>query len=283
MLGIKDGLTEANTDYSNPDVKGAPPPATQVQSSTEIDVGFRLQAPVLAGLLGADSSHLYISRGSKSVLWPVGVFIKDPLYYGAKDISTDVNKLILKPNWGAWWNVDNRYMVPNLNQPNDTVGVLVNWPRVRAGLEYFACVDTAMDGGGFRPFTHGTYVTGFYYYGDPLGSALGGEQISTTAKLEVDFTNRLTGATTLTRGFRPFRDNLADWQLVHPGETPGKNRFTGLQQTLAWKWSEGTTLGMGANWQRQQAVENVTGVTGNGFAWFADVTFRWPVRTMEGG
>jgi hypothetical protein len=160
------------------------------------------------------------------------------------------------------------------------VGIQVSWPRVRAGLEYYACVDDgANDGGGFRPFTHGTYVTGFYYYGDPLGNALGGEVIATTAKVEVDYTSRLAGATTLTRGFRPFRDNLADWQQDHPGDTPGKDRFTSLQQTLAWRQSARTTLGLGAAWQREQAVLNVTGVSSNGFAWFADMTFRWPVRS----
>lgn len=129
---------------------------------------------------------------------------------------------------------------------------------------------------GFRPFTHGAYLTGFYYYGDPLGDALGGEFVVTTAKVEVDFSSRLTGALTLWHGFRPFRDNLADWLQDHPGFSAGKNRFDGLQQVLAWKAGDITTLDMGASWQRQDAVLYESGRTGNGFAWFTDVTFRWP-------
>jgi hypothetical protein len=277
MLGIKDGLTEANTDYSDPNVTQAPPNLTRAVSATQIDVGFRLRSPFLARMLRADTSYLYLSRGSKSALWPVAVFVKQPFYYLGKDLTRDTKDVLLKPNWGAWWNTNSRYTAPSLNQPNDTVGIQVTWSRVRAGLEYFACSDGAV-GNGFRPYTHGTYVTGFYYYGDPLGNPLGGESVSTTAKVEVDFTRRLMGATTVVHGFRPFRDNLADWQLDHPGATPGRNTFTGLQQTLAWKRSESTTLEMGGSWQREGAVNNVTGAMGNGFAWFADVTFHWPAR-----
>ncbi len=280
MLGIKDALNEAGSDYSNPSVKAPTTLSVNAQSASEIDTGFRLQAPGLARAVGADTWYLYLSHASKSALWPVKVFLNRPFYYGAKDFKLDMDDLVLKPNYGAWWTTSSRYTLPSLNQANDTVGIQVSWPRVRAGLEYYACVDDgANDGGGFRPFTHGTYVTGFYYYGDPLGNALGGEVIATTAKVEVDYTSRLAGATTLTRGFRPFRDNLADWQQDHPGDTPGKDRFTSLQQTLAWRQSARTTLGLGAAWQREQAVLNVTGVSSNGFAWFADMTFRWPVRS----
>ena len=277
ILGIKDALTEASFDYSG--VSAAPTKSVnRAQSSTEIDVGFRLQTPFITSALGADASWLYVSRGSKSAFWPVKVFLGQPFYYAAKDVKRDFTDLILRPNPGIWWNTSTRYTAPSLNQPNDTVGVQVSWPQVRAGLEYFACADISSGGGGFRPFTHGTYLTGFYYYGDPLGSPLGGEQVSISAKLEMDFTPRLTGATTLTRGFRPFRDNLADWQQDHPGAAPAKNRFTGLQQELTWKRSETTTLGLGAAWQRQGAVENMAGHGGNGFAWFADLSYRWPAR-----
>jgi hypothetical protein len=273
MLGLKDTLTEANIDYSNPGVT-APSAPQPVRSASEIDVGFRLQVEGLARALGADDSHLYVSRGSKSELWPVGVFIKRPWYYLGKDVSKDFSNLVRSPNLGAVWSQNSRYSAPSLSNPNDTVGILVKWSGVRAGLEYFNGVNSA--GQGNRPFTQGTYLTGFYYYGDPLGNAVGGEAITTTAKVEMDFTSRLVGATMLTRGFRPFRDNLADWQLDHPGMAPGKNRFTGLQQTLAWKASGTTTLSLGAAWQRQQAVLNVPGADSNGFAWFGDVTFRWP-------
>jgi hypothetical protein len=157
------------------------------------------------------------------------------------------------------------------------VGILLTWPKVRFGLEYFDGVDSAALV--TRPFVNLTYLAGFYYYGDPLGEALGGEAVNTTAKLELDLSSRLTSATSLMRGFRPFRDDPTFWQVDHPGQTPGKDRFTGLQQNLSWKVSGITTLGLTAAWQREQAVLNVTGVSSNGFAWFADMTFRWPVRS----
>jgi hypothetical protein len=278
MLGIKDAVTEAGADYTDPSVTGPPPDKTRALSATEIDVGLRLRSPGLARLMRADSAFLYLSRGSKSAFWPVGVFAKRPIHYLGKDIENDAKHLLLRPSWGAWWNTWSRYSAPSLNQPNDTVGIQVSWPRVRAGLEYFACSDSFEKAGGFRPFTHGVYATGFYYYGDPLGSPVGGEAVTTTAKVEVDFSERLGGATTVMRGFRPFRDYLPDWQADHPGQSPGKNRFTVLQQTLNWKRGPGTTLGLGAAWQRQGAVENVAGRNGSGLAWFADLAYRWPVR-----
>jgi hypothetical protein len=273
IFGLKDSLSEANIDYTSPNPGVASP--QRVKSASELDVGFRLQVDPLARLLGADMVHLYISRGSKSELWPVGVFVKSPFRYLGDDISKDFKNLVhLDP--AATWNQPSRYAAPSLANPNDTVGILVAWPGIRFGLEYFDGVDGTSTG--HRTFTSPSYLTGFYYYGDPLGNAVGGEAISTTAKLEWDLTARLTSATTLIRGFRPFRDNVIDWQLDHPGQTAGKNRFTDLQQTLNWKLRDLTTLGLGAAWQREGAVGNVTGVMGNGFAWFADVTFHWPVR-----
>lgn len=274
ITGTKDTVAEANTDYNNPNY--IPPMPTNVVSASEADVGFRLQAPGLARLLAADKVHLYVSRGSKSMLWPVGLFAKRPWYYAGKDVSKDVNNILLKPNFGSVWSQNSRYTAPSLADPNDTVGILAEWTGVRAGLEYFSGVNTA--GPGHRPFAHGTYLTGFYYYGDPLGSAMGGEVVNTTAKLEVDFTPRLTTSTSLMRGFRPFRDNPVDWQLDHPGQTPGKNRFTGLQQTVDWKLRDSTTLKLGAAWQRQGAVDYVAGAMGNGFSWFSDLCFHWPVH-----
>jgi hypothetical protein len=273
MFGLKDAFAEGNSDFSNPN----PPVAqfvNQARSASEVDVGFRLQAPFIAGLVGADRAYAYVSRGSKDAVWPIGVFIRNPPRYLYKDVAKDLDNAFLHPNLGSTWNQNSRYAAPSLAQPNDTVGVLAAWPGVRAGLEYYGGVNAAISS--FRPFTHGTYLTGFYYDGDPLGEALGGEADCATASLEVDCSDRLASATRLLRGFRPFRDNLVDWQADHPGQVPGKNRFTGLQQTLSWKQNPVTTWTLHAAWQRQQAVENVAGLAGNGFAWAADVTFRWP-------
>ena len=273
MLGIKDAVAEASTDYSDPNA-AVPNPVGKAMSASEIDVGLRLQAPFLARALKADKAYLSISRGSKSALWPVGTFVKQPIHYLGKDLSRDLKDVLLRPRLGTWWNTASRYTAPSLNQANDTIGLQASWTRVRAGLDYFACSDTTTQG--FRPFTHGTYVTGFYYYGDPLGNAVGGEAITTTGKVEVDFSPRLTGATTVMRGFRPFRDVLQYWLQDHPGQTPGKNRFTVVQQTLQWQAGKVTSLGMGASWQRQGALENVEGAGASGVAWFLDASFHWP-------
>ena len=153
MLGIKDGLTEASIDYSpGADFpKGGLP--QKVTSATEIDVGFRLQAPALARVLGADTAQMYISRGSKSVLWPIAVFFHNPISSTGRDLKSEVTNLLTSPSYGSWWNTTTRYGAPNLNQANDTVGILVSWPGVRAGLEYFACVDMdSGNGAGFLSF-----------------------------------------------------------------------------------------------------------------------------------
>ena len=279
VTGLKDPLAEAGTDYSTPG-QTAPGGVNKANSASEFDWGIRFKAPALARALRADTVHLYLSRGSKSVLWPVKVFLKRPFYYAGKDLRRDFDNLVANPNLGMLWYQNSRYTAPSESVPNDTVGILAAWPRVRAGLEYFSGVNSADQGN--RPFTHWQYLSGFYSYGDPLGNAMGGEAIVTTARLEVDFSSRLTGATVVIRGHRPFRDVLADWQLDHPGASPAKNRFTQLQQTLRWKAGRTTTLTGSMAWQRQGAVEYVSGRYGNGFAWFLDLSFRWPDRFVPG-
>jgi hypothetical protein len=266
ITGLKDTLAEANSNnfgtYKN-----------NARSASEADVGFRLKVPALAQSLDADTAQVYISRGSKSTAWLVGTFVKNPARYLTKDVTGDMKNLV-KGDLGASWTQNGRYSAPTLAYPNDTIGVQLSWSKVRAGLEYIDCVNPTSTG--FRPFTNSQYVTGFYYYGDPLGTPEGGEFISTTAKVEVDITPRMTSTTSITRGFRPFRDYLPDWQLDHPDRTPGKDRFTALQQTLRCKAGVHTTVEAGASWQREEAVNNVVGQEGNGFAWFTDVSFRWP-------
>ena len=233
-----------------------------------------MRLPGLARSLSAETAHVYLSRGSKSMVWPVGIFVKKPIWAVGRDLSNDFRDLT-HLNAGTAYN-RGHYTAPNLGVPNDTVGFQVAWPRVRAGLEYFNGINGADQG--HRTFAHGEYLSGFYYYGDPLGNAVGGEACATTLKLELDLTPTLGTSTWLMRGFRPFRDNPDDWLLDHPGRTPGKNRLAGLQQTVTWKVDRITTLAVGASWSRQGAVDNVAGQGGNGFAWFADLGFRWPGR-----
>ena len=276
MSGLKDTLAEANTNFSDPGHQ-ATPYKNGARSASNADAGLRLKVPSLARVLKADTVQLYVSRGTNGVIWPIGLFLKHPAHYMGEEVRSDVSNAVTSPNYGAIWAGMNRYALPTMVVPNNAVGILATWARVRAGLEYYDGADNA--GQGHRTFLNGQYLMGNYYYGDPLGNAVGGEAITTTAKVEADVTPRLKTGTKLIRGSRPFRDNLPDWQLDHPGQTAAKNRFTALEQTLDWKATAITTLSLGAIWQRQQAVMNMAGAEGNGCSWFMDCTFRWPAKS----
>ena len=273
MFGLKDTLTEANKDpaagYSNPG------PVNGAQSASEIDWGLRLETPRLARLFGADQGWLWVSRGSKSMGWPIAVFLKNPPKYLAKDVATFARNLATG-KFGFNWNYDAWYGVPSELTPNDNVGLLLAWPRARLGVEY---LDTSNDADqGHRSFAHETYLTGFYYHGDPLGEALGGETRATTVRVELDASPRLTLVAWADWGMRPFRDTLVLWQADHPGAQPRADRISGAQQTLRWKLGRGLTLDIGAAWQRHGAVDYMANRTGNGFRWFTDLAWRWPSR-----
>jgi hypothetical protein len=272
ITGLKDTLAESNVDFSDPSHPQGAVYRNKARSASEAEVGFRMQLPGLARSLSAETFHVYLSRGSKAVVWPVAILAKRPVQSIGTDLSNDFKDLT-SLNAGAVYN-RGHYTAPNLAVPNDTLGVLATWPRVRLGLEYFNGINGSNQG--HRTFAHGQYLSGFYTYGDPLGNATGGEACTTTVKLELDLAPGLGTRTWIIRGFRPFRDNLDDWIQDHPGQAPAKNRMFGLQQAVAWKVNPVTTLDVGASWSRQEAVDNVRGQRGNGFAWFTDLAFRWP-------
>jgi hypothetical protein len=120
-----------------------------------------------------------------------------------------------------------------------------------------------------------TYATGFYRYGDPLGTALGGEAITRTLRLELDLAPSLSATTWVHSGLRPFRDWLSDWLLDHPNANPDTNRFFGIQQTLTWARPVGWKAELGAAWERQSAVLNEAGRVDRGTRWFLDLGYRW--------
>ena len=270
MFGLKDTLIEADKDpaggYSNPG------PVNAAQSASEIDWGLRMEAPRLARVFGADHGWLWVSRGSKSMGWPVGVFLRNPPKYFAKDVAT-IARNLATGKFGFNWNYDAFYAVPSELTPNDNVGLLLAWPRARLGVDY---LDTSNNAGqGHRSFAHGTYLTGFYYHGDPLGNALAGETRATTVRVEVDASARVTLVSWADWGIRPFRDDPELWQAAHPGARPWGDRIFGAQQALRWRLRPGLALDAGSAWQRHGAVEYMAGRTGNGFRWFADLAFRW--------
>jgi hypothetical protein len=271
MFGLKDTLAEATHDpNTQPE---STPYKNRGRSGSEIDWGLRVDAACLARPLGAQHVWLQVARGSKGLGWPIGTFVKNPVKYGAKDIGHDAQNLFTG-KYGFGWNYDARYATPSELTPNDCVGVLVDWSRVRFGLEYLDTTNSITQG--HRTFAHTIYLTGFYYYGDPLGEAQAGEARIITARLETDLTRRLSTASWLVWGKRPFRDQLDLWQEDHPGATAGDDRIFELQQTFKARFTKGIGLEAGAAWERHGAEDYEVGRTGNGFRYFANLSYRWP-------
>ena len=270
MTGTKDILAENSINFQDPNHPQATY-ANAARSSTNFDMGVRIRQDFLARLAGADKAWFYVSRGTKGMTVNWGTFKKRPIYYMGQDLSTD-GRYLLKGNPGMFWNNGERYSMPNEFVPNDTVGLLFQWPGVRFGLEYQDTVNMAANS--YRSFVNSAYPAGFYTQGDPLGEAMGGEAITTTARLEVDL-GRFTATTWLLTGHRPFRDDLVAWTADHPGAVAVTNRYTGLQQTLRCQVDKGVAVDVGGSWQHQNAGDYVLGNPGNGFRWFADLAFRW--------
>ena len=271
MFGLKDALAESGINFTDPNH----PAATYVnkaRSASNADLGFRVRVPYLEKALAARDVRVYLSRGSKGVTMTYGLFLKDPLHWLASDVSTDL-KHIVQGHLSEFWYENNRKSIPNMVAPNDTIGILASWPGIRLGVEY---QDTSNPSNSHRSFASEIYLSGFYYHGDPLGEAMGGEARTSTVHLEWDLRPNLASGSWLLVGDRPFRDDLVDWQAQYPGAVPGRNRYYGLQQTLAWKIRNGVTLDLGASWMHNGAVDFVSGRDGNGCRWFTDLSFRWP-------
>lgn len=264
----------------------------RVKSASTSDVGVRIRLNPLERLLGAEDVRFYVSRGAKAVNTRMQWLVHRPGTAFREDIRNDWISLTHAPF--RPWNQRSRYVLPSPAVPNDAVGLLVNWGRVRLGVEYLDTANTMLnpDNPGMsnhRSFEHGTYLSGFYQEGDPLGNATAGEARTVTLRAEVDWTPRWATRTWLLGGDRPFResiygtdrpdqDGLADWLLDHPGATPVRNRFLGLQQVVAWRPDPVLRVQAGVSAQRQNAYLNVKGDARTGFRWFIDLGWTWPGR-----
>jgi hypothetical protein len=276
MFGLKDSLAEAHVDPNSGQVYN-PVLVNKAQSSSVADVGFRVRSRPLERLLGAEGVHGYYARGSKSMGSSFGLLRRNPAKYGGRDLDNEFQRFIHFRVMESWRDTG-RYTSPNLTSPNETVGALVAWRRLRVGLEYLDAINRYGAGEPqVRPWNNSIYLSGFYTYGDPLGNAVGGEARTTTLRVEAEFSDRWSGTTLLRRGIRPFRDDLALWQAAHPGLAPVTDAFLGLQQSLAWRIRPGLALEAGASWERHGAVDNLPGARKNGFRWYSDLSCRWPV------
>lgn len=281
MFGLKDSLAEGSNLPSDPNAPQGHTYANKARSASTSDVGFRFRSRVVERWLGAQDVRFYVSRGSKAVNTLFGAVYHQPLYTLAQDVQRDWKALVVSHSLGKIWNQKWRYWAPSPQVPNDTVGVTVAWSRLRLGLEY---QDTSNEWdqvpgepvpNGHRSFTNSIYPTGFYYLGDPLGTALGGEAHVATLRAEWQASPAWSFQTWLHHGARPFRDHVDLWTQVHPGETPGINRFLGLQETVTYRRPLGFRAQAGASWQHQDAVDYQSGVSGNGFRWFLETGWRW--------
>jgi len=271
MTGLKDPLAETSTNFSDPN-HPAPQLVNGAQSSTNFDLGVRFQLEPLATLVSADRSWAYISRGTKGMTLEWGVLIHKPLYWIGKDLGRDGRYVLQSDYQHAWYDVDNK-VVPNLIAPDDTFGLLFQWPGLRLGIERRSTANSPAIS--YRSFVNNIYNAGFYRDGDPLGEALGGEADFTTLRLECDLTSRLSGTVWFIRGYRPFRDDPTLWAADHPGAASSEDRFTDLQGNLAWNLDGERIVRVGGSWEGRSAVNYVLGNRGNGFRWFLELTARW--------
>lgn len=274
MFGLKDALAESHIDFTNPN-RPAGDYVNKGRSGSNSDIGLRVRVSTLEQMLGAEDVRVYLSRGSKGATFSYSLFLRKPLYWLGKDVERD-GRNILQGHPKLFWNENQRKSSPNLVVPNDSIGLLVKWPGLRVGLEYQDTTNAADQG--HRSFAHGIYLTGFYTHGDPLGNALGGEARTFTVSCEADLRPTLKLATWLHLGDRLYRDDPAAWQAEHPGATARKDRTQEIQQDLAWQVHPSTTLNLGAAWMRHGAVDFVSGRSGNGFRWYADLAYRWGGR-----
>lgn len=275
LTGTKDAQAEADFDIGDSSQwNQAHLYQSKARSASNSDVGVRVRLSAFEQLFGAEDVRFYLTRGSKAVNINYKVAWHRPLHYLGKDLGN------MWPPAKAW-NQQYWYYAPAPQVPNDVIGLMFDWHRFRLGLEYLDTVNARNQFAnrpvqdGHRPFTHYLYRTGFYYYGDPLGSGLGGEARYSTVRIEWDAADRFTLQTWLQAGQRPFRDVVEDWILDHPGKTPVDAQFEGIQQGIRWQVDTNLHVSAGYSWQHQNGVENQQGVSGNGFRWYVDAGWRW--------
>jgi hypothetical protein len=283
FFGLKDSLAEGHIDPMDPNGLSKLAGTGNVKSASNSDVGMRVRLSPLERLTGAQDVRLYITRGSKAVNTKFQVFLHRPLYAIGRDLDRDYRNLFVDNDPTFPWYQRQRYVAPSPEVPNDVLGLLFRWEAVRIGVEYLDTVnsiytDYRLDYPNHRSFEHGTYLSGFYQEGDPLGNATGGESRTFTTHAQIDWSPQWTTRSWLLIGDRPFRDWLPLWVQDHPGATPVRNRFVGLQQVVEWRPDRVLLVRTGVSAQQQKAYLNVWGDTRTGFRWFVDLGWTWPAR-----
>jgi hypothetical protein len=271
ITGLKDPLAESSINFSDPN-HPSPQIRNSALSSTNFDTGVRFQLEPLTNLFSAERTWGYISRGTKGMTVEWGVLVHKPLYWIGKDVGRDMRYVLQHDYHQAWYDQENK-VVPNLIAPDDTFGLLFQWPGLRLGIERRSTSNSPNIS--YRSFVNDVYNTGFYRDGDPLGEALGGEADFTTLRLEWDLTSRFSSTFWFIRGVRPFRDDPTYWAADHSGAIISEDRFTDIQGEFAWKVDAARTVRAGCAWEGRSAVDYIQGNRGNGFRWFVELSARW--------
>lgn len=204
----------------------------------------RVRIPALADLLGAKGASVYLSRGSKNVNWQWKDFLHHPGAAINRDLSKDWNLIKRGRIRGgdymdSIWGRGTREAVPTLEHANDMIGFQLVFNDWDLALDYADTVNIPADGGGYRVYSHSTYLAGLSRYGDSLGLPFGGDTITRTADLGFPLLFEGRGRLKVVSGIRVFRDNLALWSTDHPGQGPELNRFWFLQADAQWRTPTG--------------------------------------------
>ncbi|MDP1832875.1 MAG: capsule assembly Wzi family protein [Geothrix sp.] len=283
FFGLKDSLAEGHIDPMDPNGLSKLSGTGKVQSASNSDVGIRVRLSPLEQLTGAQDVRLYITRGSKAVNTRFQVFVHRPSYAIGRDLDRDYRNLFVDFTPLEAWHQQLRYVLPSPAAPNDVFGLLFRWEALRLGVEYLDTVNSVYNNSmadypNHRSFEHGTYLSGFYQEGDPLGNATAGESRTFTAHAQIDWSPQWATRSWLLLGDRPFRDWPSLWELDHPGATPARNRFVEFQQVVEWRPDRVLLARAGASAQHQSAHLNVRGDARTGFRWFIDLGWTWPAK-----
>ncbi|WLT33243.1 hypothetical protein [Geothrix sp. PMB-07] len=247
------GVSEASGDPGNP--SGGP---TKSQSNGIANVEMRFRPSWLAELAGAKGAFAYISRGAENVNWQWKDFLHHPLQAIWHDVKSDATT---SPR--TVWHKDRREASPNLQWPNEAVGLQFTWDHADLGIEYLDNRTGEVPGHGYQTYSHWFFLAGHSNGGDPMGDAFGGSIITRT----VSWGWKQQGWSVrgiFTDGLRTFKDDLIAWKAAHPGFSPMPNHFqhAELQGTLAFaeKWSIGASLAF----QREQKLHFEPGLNARG-------------------
>ncbi|WP_285571207.1 hypothetical protein [Geothrix limicola] len=242
FLGAQNiAITEAAGDPAHPSGR-----ATTGQSNGIANVEIRFRPTWLAEWTHAKGAFAYISRGAENVDWQWRDFIHHPLEAIWRDVKTDATT---SPR--TVWARDRREASPNLQWPNEAVGLQFTWEHADLGLEYLDNRTGERPGTGYQTYSHWFFLAGHSNGGDPMGDAFGGNIISQTLSYGWH-QDQWSGRLIFTDGLRAFKDDIAAWRLAHPGEEPADGRFQHLELQGTCGFGQGWRVGGSFAVQRER-------------------------------